>query len=163
PRHTGWENDCHETRLPHSRREARARPVPVFFHRSLLTAETTTSIWPRRPAALPSRGDFEDSCNTEGRLHPEFLSALEPLAEQRCRLKAEGARWAARRRRLLKEAADYATEIEPHDQQLIGRAKELPDCFLWMCHRDGPSPEDLSLFEDLAGCFETMAAAIGLL
>jgi hypothetical protein len=85
------------------------------------------------------------------------------MIEQRCRIKAEGARWAAKRRRLLKEAADYATEIEPHDQELIGRAKELPDCFLWMCHRDGPSPEDLSLFEDLAGCFETMASAIGIL
>ncbi len=86
-----------------------------------------------------------------------------PLIEQRCRLKAEGGRWAAKRRRLLKEGADYATEIEPNDQDLIGRAKELPDCFLWMCHRDGPSPDDLTLFEDLAGCFEAMASAIGLI
>ncbi len=86
-----------------------------------------------------------------------------PLIEQRCRIKAEGGRWAAKRRRLLKEGADYATEIEPNDQDLIGRAKVLPDCFLWMCHRDGPSPENLSLFEDLAGCFEAMATALGLI
>jgi len=43
------------------------------------------------------------------------------MIEQRCRLKAEGARWAAKRRRLLKESADYATEIEPRDQELIGK------------------------------------------
>ena len=86
-----------------------------------------------------------------------------PLIEQRCRLKAEGARWAAKRRRLLKEGANYETEIEPNDQQVIARAKELPDCFLWMCHRDGPSPEDLALFEDLAGCFDVMAGTVNLL
>ena len=26
-----------------------------------------------------------------------------------------------------------------------------------MCHRDGPTPPDLTLYDDLAGCFETAA------
>ncbi len=85
-----------------------------------------------------------------------------PLIEARCRLKAEGARWAVNRRRRLAEGAEFRTEIEPQDREMIARAKELPDCFLWMNHPDGPSPTDLSLLEDVAGCFEVVADAIAL-
>jgi hypothetical protein len=85
-----------------------------------------------------------------------------PLLEARCRLKAKGARWAATRRRRLAEGADFRTEIDPLDREMIARAKELPDCFLWMNHPSGPSPEDLTALEELAGCFEALANAIGL-
>ena len=86
-----------------------------------------------------------------------------PLIEARCRMKAEGARWAATRRRRMSEGADFRTEIEPLDREIIEKARGLPDCFLWMCNPTGPSPSDLSLYEDVAGCFETMAAAVALL
>ena len=86
-----------------------------------------------------------------------------PMIAARCRLKAEGARWAAMRQRLLDAGADYETEIDPHSRDLITRAKLLPDCFLWMCHRDGPTPSDLGQYEDLAGCFDAAAMAIMLL
>ena len=86
-----------------------------------------------------------------------------PLIAARCRLKAEGARWAAARERLLREDADFDTEIEPHDRDIIARAKMLPDCFLWMCHRDKPMPADLTLYDDLAGCFDAAAAIATLL
>jgi len=84
------------------------------------------------------------------------------LIESRCRLKAEGARWAATRRRMIAERADFQTEIEPVQRDIITRAKELPNCFLWMNHATGPSPADLRLYEDLAGCFETLADAVAL-
>jgi hypothetical protein len=87
---------------------------------------------------------------------------LELIAE-RCRLKAEGARWSATRQRLLRDGADYDTEIEPLDRDIIARAKALPDCFLWMCHRSGPTPEDLTQYDDLAGCFEAAADAVILI
>ena len=77
-------------------------------------------------------------------------------------MKAEGARWAAKRRQRLAEGADYQLEIEPLDREIIEKAKKLPDCFLWMNHPSGPSPSDLSLLDDLAGCFETTADAIAL-
>jgi hypothetical protein len=86
-----------------------------------------------------------------------------PTIVERCRLKAEGARWAATRRHRLKEGADFYTEIEPKDRDIIGRAKALPDCFLWMCHRDGPAPADVTLYDVLEGCFETGAAAVSSL
>ena len=134
-------------------------PVAVFVPRPVPVYEP-----PVRPEPPPFTA--HEPAGDQGHFGGWYRSVYDeelPLVEQRCRIKAEGARWAARRRQLLRDGADYATEIEPNDQNLIGRAKELPDCFLWMCHRDGPSPEDLMLFEDLAGSFETMANGIGLL
>jgi hypothetical protein len=84
------------------------------------------------------------------------------LIESRCRLKTEGARWAATRRRLLAEGADFRTEIEPMDQDIIARARAVPDCFLWMCHPTGPSPANPQLYEEVANCFETLADALAL-
>ncbi|CAN5625833.1 hypothetical protein BH10CHL1_BH10CHL1_24860 [soil metagenome] len=86
-----------------------------------------------------------------------------PLIAARCQLKAEGARWAAARQRLLKEGVDFDTAIEPGDRDIIARAKMLPDCFLWMCHRDKPMPADLAQYDELANCFESAAAIVGLL
>ena len=92
-------------------------------------------------------------------VHEEDL----PIIEARCRLKAEAARWAAIRARRLKSGANFATEIAPHDADLIGRAKALPFCFLWMCHPAQPLANDLALYDDLAGCFDTAADAVALL
>ena len=82
------------------------------------------------------------------------------LIESRCRLKAEGARWAATRQRQMREGADFRTEIEPKDREFIDKAKALPDCFLWMSHSSGPCPADLELWEDVAGCFDAAADAL---
>ncbi len=84
------------------------------------------------------------------------------MIETRCRLKAEASRWAATRRRLMTEGASYYTEIDPMDRDIIARAKELPNCFLWMCHSSGPSPSNLALYEEIAGCFEAVAEAVSL-
>ncbi|MBX3443916.1 MAG: hypothetical protein KF774_16025 [Planctomyces sp.] len=84
------------------------------------------------------------------------------LVESRCRLKSEGARWAARRHRLISEGARFVTEIEPLDRDIIARAKALPNCYLWMCHPSGPLPSNNLRFEEVAGCFEAAAEAIAL-
>ncbi|MCC5828881.1 MAG: hypothetical protein JJU36_05480 [Phycisphaeraceae bacterium] len=88
----------------------------------------------------------------------EQLSAL----VSRCRLKAEASRWAARRHRLMVEGVDFYRDIEPLDSEIISRAKDLPECFLWMIHHSAPCPDDLTRFEDVALCFETTAAGVGL-
>jgi hypothetical protein len=85
-----------------------------------------------------------------------------PLVEACCRLKAEGARWAATRQRRINEGAPYALEIEPVDRDIIARARAL-DCFLWMNHPSAPMPHDLGLWEDVAGCFDVVAMVISLL
>ncbi|MEX0718247.1 MAG: hypothetical protein WD066_16760 [Planctomycetaceae bacterium] len=97
---------------------------------------------------------------------PEWESADEDdLGEivARCRLKAEGSRWAATRRRLISENADYATDVEPRDRDIIGRARMIPDCFLWMNHPTGPSPANLKLYDVVAGCFEAVGDALAIL
>lgn len=93
---------------------------------------------------------------------PEPLPDLE-LVEARARLKAEGARWAGERRRLLAEGADHRTVIAPRDREIIARARELPECYLWMNNPHAPEPENLSRYEDLAGCFDTLALAANVL
>lgn len=86
-----------------------------------------------------------------------------PLIEARCRLKAEGARWAATRQRRINEGANYAVEIEPADRDIISRAKALEDCFLWMNHISVPIPHDLGLWENVAGCFDAVATIVAVL
>ena len=85
------------------------------------------------------------------------------LVEARCRLKAEGARWAAARQRSLQDGANYYTEIDPRDREIISKAKSLEDCFLWMCHSSAPIPSDLRLWDNVAGCFEAAAMSVALL
>jgi hypothetical protein len=85
------------------------------------------------------------------------------LIEARCRLKAEGSRWAATRRRLIADGVTFSTEIEPMDRNIITRAKEIENCFLWMCNPRGPSPSDLKLYENVAGCFEAVAEIVAVL
>jgi hypothetical protein len=86
-----------------------------------------------------------------------------PMIEDRCRLKTAACRWAEQRRRLLSQAIDYRTEVEPKDRDLIWQAKQLPDCFLWMCHSTGPNPADPAQWLMLAGCFEVLGEAIALI
>lgn len=85
-----------------------------------------------------------------------------PLIAKRCRLKAQGSRWAAERMRLLADGADYRSDIDPRDSDIIERARALGQCFLWMCHADAPSPEDGRTWEVLAGCFDALADALDL-
>lgn len=85
------------------------------------------------------------------------------LIESRTRLKAEASRWAASRRRQMAEGASFYTEIDPVDREIIAKAKELPNCFLWMCHSTGPNPSNLALYEEVAGSFEAVADAVSLI
>jgi len=85
------------------------------------------------------------------------------LVARRCELKAEAARWCAERVELIEDAADYATEVQPRDHEIIRRAKELGDCFLWMSHPSAPEPERTSQWNELGSSFEVAAEAIGLL
>ncbi len=85
------------------------------------------------------------------------------LIEARCRLKANGARWAARRHRRLAEGANFAIDIDPVDRGLIASARGLPNCFLWMCHPTAPSPSDFDRYETVGGCFDAVADVVCLL
>lgn len=121
-------------------RPAGSAPTSLGFSTRIATRE--------EPAAPASRKEIDD--------------ADLPLIAARCRLKAEGAQWAATRRQRIAAHADYEVEIAPRDRDIIERARQIEGCFLWMNHPSGPSPSDLSLFDDVAGCFDVTASAVEL-
>ncbi len=86
-----------------------------------------------------------------------------PLIEERCRLKADACRWAEQRRRIAMQNPDFRVETEAKDRDLIAQAKQLPDCFLWMSHPTAPNPTDAAEWLGLAGCFDALANAVGLM
>ncbi|MDO4551503.1 MAG: hypothetical protein Q4C96_09680 [Planctomycetia bacterium] len=52
--------------------------------------------------------------------------------EKRLLLKIEASLWALERDKLIREKADFTTKIEPFDHDLLSRARELTNCYLWM-------------------------------
>jgi len=110
------------------------------------------------------RGGYEDRGRGGWEQRPQRTDEAElTLIEDRCKLKAKGARWAAERRRMINNGADFRVEIDPQDREIITLAKQLPECFLWMNHPSGPSPANLNMFDDLAGCFETLGESVALM
>lgn len=88
-------------------------------------------------------------------------SGLSAIAA-RLRLKAEGCRWTLKRLELKAHGADHLAEIAPSDRAILEKAKGLPDCYLWMNCASAPIPDDWSLYETLAGCFEALAVVLTL-
>lgn len=130
-------------------------------------APRTEPIFPRPALTLgqgPPRGDSSAIEYPERYAPKEALGARVDLdlVARRLRMKADGSRWAAQRRRLLADAADYAALIEPNDRETIRRAKEIPGCYLWTNGPNSPTPADLSVFEVLAKCYDNCAAAVEL-
>ena len=150
--------------------EAATNPVPVrggpnveFVASS--ADERLVEETERLPELTFGRTSFsvEDAAPSLQKYSSDFVEADLSLIEARCRLKAEGARWAANRQRRIEQGTTFATEIAPADRAIIARAKELPDCLLWMCRPHAPSPSEFGLYEDVAGCFECVANIVGLL
>ena len=109
----------------------------------------------RRPNTAPS-------VSLPERWTAQAVDELEDLIAC-CQLKAEACRWAARRRRLLAERASFQREIAPRDRALVDKAKQLGDCFLWMCSADSPDPSDERLYDVVAQAFDAVAAGLLLM
>ncbi len=84
-----------------------------------------------------------------------------PALIDRLWFKAEAARWAAERKRLLKKHADFRLEIVPHDRDFFTKAK-AEGCYLWMLDPRGGRTTDSNGFEMIAACYETLAEAVAL-
>lgn len=81
------------------------------------------------------------------------------LVARRARLKAEALRWAMERRKRTKDGSWGREDVDAGYQQLIGRAKALPDCYLWMLTTDRWLPDDAGM-EQTAAAFDNLALAI---
>jgi hypothetical protein len=82
------------------------------------------------------------------------------LIPARCKLKAEACRWKLERKKMMEAGRKFADEIEPRDKDLIGRAKQMPDCFLWMNWQDGPTVGATLAWDSLADCFDSLGEAV---
>ena len=117
-------------------------------------------VAPPQHVSLPQRPGIEIPTAWFRRLLSEENSLQ--LIEGRCRLKAEGARWAA-----AASPNPGRSQLRRRDRaenrEIIAKAQTLENCFLWMNHLTAPVPVDLQCWEDVAGCFEAAGIAVGLL
>lgn len=84
------------------------------------------------------------------------------LVEARAKLKGDTCRWAAERRRRIAAGAVVSIDLAPHDREYISKAKELPGCFLWMCHLNAPEPLDIADYETLGHAFDNLSKAASI-
>ncbi len=102
--------------------------------------------------------------NTEGYRQQSIMTTLDlAVLAQRCVVKKEGAMWAAQRQRYAEQGIRSDSDLDHQRMKLIEYAQALPDCYLWMCQREGPPAVDATAFEELAGCFEATMAIVLLL
>jgi hypothetical protein len=82
--------------------------------------------------------------------------------ETRCRRKSEAARWAAERLRRAREGYDVDVVSAGMATEMVEWADRLTDCFYWLQSSAGSQPADLSLVDNVGGCFEAVADAFVL-
>ena len=123
------------------------RPAPPLPELTLGRSRPAEAVGRAEPSAYVGKASTAD--------------AELPAVEARCRLKTEGVRWAATRRRRIVEGAEFRVEIAPRDREILDRAKNI-DCYLWMNTPDFTVPNEPAPLEDVAGCYETVAEAIAL-
>jgi hypothetical protein len=92
----------------------------------------------------------------------EFLDDELERLEVSCRRKAEAARWAVRREHRLRKGELQEDESAPIESEAAEWADRLTDSFYWLNASDGSPSADLSWLDDVGGCFESMAKALGL-
>lgn len=83
------------------------------------------------------------------------------LAEQRCRLKSDSCRLLLKRRA---GGDDPEVEVQTRHQlnEMISRAKAMPNCFLWMFWRDREQPTD-AVVSTIADAYDVHADAVALM
>jgi hypothetical protein len=129
------------------------------------TAPPPTLAWSNDPAYAPG----DEAANPFARLEevkPDPGAIMDdelPRIEHRSRLKAEACRWALERRERLANGAEFQAEIRPIDEDIIARAKDIHDCFLWMCGAVEPRDDNHGDWEIAAEAFDNLAAVTALL
>ncbi len=166
PAERGWETEGGEARVPAAGAEASGRAErggeeARFVARAAATSEE--AIHPLPPITFAAAPEPAVSRYAEPSHLPSGSIEELKLIEARLRLKAEGCRWQVKRRRLLDSGADFRTEIQPADEEIIRRARAVPDCYLWMCNPDGPIPEKPASYEELAECYDLCGEAAAVL
>lgn len=153
---------------------SRPDPTPPPAPSSGMEAGRPPSFGPPAPSPIPTpppaEPTFARSPAPEATPRPDLAATNDgddfgeadlAVVEERCRLKADGARWAAARFRLLDAGADFRTAIAPKDAEILARARDL-DCFLWTNSPEFAPPRELVRLDDAYRWFEAVAATLQL-
>jgi hypothetical protein len=117
--------------------------------RELTLGRRAASIIPPTASARgPSRPDSD-------------TDELEGIAE-RCRAKCDALRWQVECHRRVWEGVESPIEDAAIDPEMAAWAGRLVDCFYWL-EEDTVQSSDFSLLDDVAGCYEAVAEAVGLM
>ncbi len=81
---------------------------------------------------------------------------------KRCRDKAAAIRWHAESHRRVWEGVDAPMDEITVTPELHAWAEQLVNCFYWLDEEDSPEGTDLSLLDNVGGCYEAMAEALQL-
>ena len=130
-------------------------------------AEESSVTFPVEEAATePVAARPQISVGTTENTKPRYSDVTDDdlsLMVERCRLKAEGTLWALEREERLRDGADFHEEIRPSDQEIIQRAKQLPNCFLWMNQPRDDIWKKAGDFDVIADCFDALAESLASL
>jgi hypothetical protein len=113
--------------------------------------ELTLGRRPAPPVVSPAPGVAQAEADDELR-----------LIEERCQAKCEAVRWQAESHRRIWEGVEAPVEDGPVDPEMIEWSGHLVDCFYWLDDQDSSQSTDLSLLDDVGGCFEVVAEAVRL-
>ncbi len=81
----------------------------------------------------------------------------------RCRAKAEAVRWQAECHRRLWEGVEVPVEDAALEPEIYDWADKLVQCFYWLDEEDSAKSTELSLLDDVGGCYEAIAEGVLLL
>lgn len=130
-------------------------------------SEETSVIFPAEEAPpQPVAARPQISVGTMENTKPRYSDVTDDdlsLMVERCRLKAEGTLWALEREERLRDGADFHEEIRPSDQEIIQRARQLPNCFLWMNQPRDDIWKKAGDFDIIADCFDALAESLAAL
>jgi hypothetical protein len=129
-----------------------------------LTAEPDESVPPPVEQGRSQGGGEQPVVDSSPPAKPDPIDEPFNLATVRGRLslKAEAARWAAERPRLIAEGADLNLEIRPQDHKFFRRAQEQ-GCFLWILAPKAQRVATPDKFTLVAAWYENLSQALGLL
>ena len=129
-------------------------PVPPSLPAPEPLRELTLGRSPAPPPPTPAAGGSHDE---------PLADELEQL-QRRCRAKCEAVRWQAECHRRLWEGVESPIEDSPVDPEMVEWSGRLVDCFYWLdSSADSSQSTDISLLDDVGGCFEALAAGIALM
>jgi hypothetical protein len=132
----------------------------------VVLADSGPADEPLRELTLGRRSTTEQSTRPDSAAINEPANRDDDIArlERSCWKKAGAARWAAERQRRLQQGYDPQVDDDdlPADPEIDEWADRLTDGFYWLNASGESRLADLTLLDDVGGCFEAVAIALDL-